>query len=210
MTNVAGLKSFADCMPNIQPKYSEEYLNGIKNEVFTRADEAGNKDGRITSDEVLEDLNIGFLLSGQNGQDTAKILTAAGSIPDVLVQYAGEDGEFSPEEYADFLNGDEWGAVLDAWHSSGKKAELELGWIDRAGIVDGAATKGEMKAGIAKNLIANGIDVDTAKIKELIDYYAGDDGTFSKEEYMELKNDSTYKEFIETHHVSPWFTRVEE
>ena len=32
--------------------YSKEYLNGIKNDVFTRMDKNGNSDGKITVNEA--------------------------------------------------------------------------------------------------------------------------------------------------------------
>ena len=52
---------------------------------------------------------------------------------------------------------------------------------------------------------ANNIDVDTKDIEKLIDKYAGEDGVFNKKEYMALKQDSTYKAFVEKYNVEPWF-----
>ena len=168
-------------------------------------DEEGNKDGKATVDEALNDLDIGSLLSGQNIIDTAKIAYAAKDIKKTLEEYAGEDGEFSAEEWADFINGDEWGGVLEAWHSSGEKAELEMSWIDKAGIEDGKTTKGEVKVGLLNNLEANGVDIDTEELEGLVDKYAGEDGTFTKKEYMQLKQDPLYNEYIEKYHITPWF-----
>lgn len=193
---------------NGQDGYSD-YLKGIQDTVFKRMDDpnngVSNGDGKVTVNEALYDLNIASLLSGQNEADTKKIKAAADKIPDVLKQYAGEDGVFTAEEWSKFLNGAEWDSVLDAWHSSGKKAELEMGWIDNAHIQDGAITKGEVKVGILNNLIANGINIDAAKIESLIDKYAGKDGTFTKSEYTALLNDPVYKNFVNKHGVRPWF-----
>ena len=73
--------------------YEHKYLNGIQNKTFKRMDGAGNKDGKVTVNEALDDLNIANLLSGQNEADAAKIKAAAEKIPEVLAKYAGEDGE---------------------------------------------------------------------------------------------------------------------
>jgi hypothetical protein len=187
-------------------KWDSAYLNGIQNETFKRMDGVGNKDGKVTVDEALKNLNIGSLLSGQNEADTAKIKAAADKIPDVLAKYAGQDGEFTAEEWANFLNGQEWGAVLDTWHSSGKDAKLEMGWIDKAhGIPDKAVTKGEVKVGILNNLLARGVDIDTTEIEAVIDKYAGEDGTFTHKEYMALREDPVYKDILNKYGVTPWF-----
>lgn len=187
-------------------KWDSGYLNDIKTQAFARMDGAGNKDGKVTVDEALKDLNIGSLLSGQNKADTAKIKAAADKIPDVLAKYAGQDGEFTAEEWANFLNGQEWGAVLNAWHSSGKEAKIEMNWIDNAhGIPDKAVTKGEVKVGILNNLLARGVDIDTTEIEAVIDKYAGEDGTFTQKEYMALREDPAYKAILNQYGVTPWF-----
>lgn len=188
-----------------QSKYDKEYLEDIEKIAFSRMDEAGNGDGKITVDEAFKDLDIGSLLSGQNLSDIAQIAYQAKDIEKVLEEYAGDNGEFSAEEWADFLNGEEWGGVLDAWHSSGKKAELEMSWIDKAGIEDGKTTKGEVKVGLIQNLDANGIDIDTTDLEALVDKYAGKDGTFSKSEYKKLMNDPIYKAYREIYNITPWF-----
>lgn len=185
--------------------YGQEYLSGIENEVFSRMDAAGNKDGKITTDEALKDLDVKGLMKGQNLIDAVKIAVAASDIEDTLVQYAGEDGEFSSEEWADFLNGDEWDKVLNAWHSSGKKAQLEMNWTDNAHIKDGAMTKGELKVGILNNLSNKGINIDTTQIEAIVDKYAGEDGTFTLKEYQSLKKDPTYKALVEKFGVTPWY-----
>ena len=187
-------------------KYDQEYLNGIKENAFKRMDSAGNGDGKITTDEAFKDLDIGSLLLGQNAEDSTKIMGAAQNIGEVISEYAGEDGEFTAEEWADFLNGDEWGNVLDAWHSSGSKAKLEMGWIDNAHIKDGITAKGEVKVGILNHLEKQGIDIQTMGLEAIIDKYAGDDGTFNLEEYRNLKNDPLYHDFIDKYNVAPWFS----
>ena len=187
-------------------KWDSAYLKGIQNETFKRMDGAGNKDGKVTVNEALNDLNIASLLSGQNKTDAAKIKAAAEKIPEVLAKYAGQDGEFTAEEWANFLNGQEWGAVLDAWHSSGKDAKLEMNWIDNAhGFPDKAVTKGEVKVGILNNLHARGVDIDTTEIEAVIDKYAGEDGTFTHKEYMALREDPVYKDIVNKYGVTPWF-----
>lgn len=195
---------------SINGNYSNDYLNGIKNETFKRMDSSengGNGDGKISIQEALNDLNIASLLSGQRPEEAAKLMDAASKIPDALAKYAGEDSVFSAEEWADFLNGSEWGNVLDIWHNSSKKAELEMGWIDNSStsVKDGQVTKGEVKVGILNNLAANNKKVDTTVIEALIDKYAGDDGVLTKEEYMALKSDPKYKAFIKEHNVTPFY-----
>ena len=193
--------------------FSQDYLQSITNGAFKRMDSAkngGNGDGKIDINEAFSDLDIGSLLSGQNIEDAQKIMKAAGNIGDALTKYAGDDSIFSAEEWASFINGDEWGSVMDAWHSSGKKAELEMNWIDNAHSKDGYTTKGELKVGILNNLSDQNIDVSTESLEKLIDKYAGDDGTFTKEEYMALKQDDEYKSFVEKYNVTPWFNINEE
>lgn len=190
--------------------YSQSYLADIENQTLKRIDSNGNNDGKVTVNEALKDLNIGSLLAGQNEADAAKIQKAAANIESVLKQYAGDDGEFNAKEWADFLNGKEWGAVLDAWHSSGKKTELEMKWTDQAHIPDTNVTKGEVKVGILNNLLNNqrlfnAKEVDTTQIEALINKYAGPDGTFTLEEFHQMKNDPMYKEFVERNNVVPWF-----
>ena len=187
-------------------KWDSEYLKEIENKALKQMDNSGNQDGKVTVEEALKDLNIEDLLSGQNETDTAKIKAKADKIYEVLTRYAGQDGEFTAEEWANFLNGQEWGAVLDAWHSSGKDANLEMNWIDNAhGIPDKAVTKGEVKVGILNNLLARGVDIDTTEIEAIIDKYAGEDGTFTQKEYMALREDPVYKDILNQYGITPWF-----
>ncbi len=196
---------------NSEANYPKEYLKGIKDTTLPRMDEAGNGDGKVTVDEALNDLNIGGLLNGQNADDTKKIKTAGKNIEQVLTKYAGTDGEFSAQEWADFLNSDEWGSVLDAWDSSEQKAKLEMDWIDNAHMSDGMTTKGEVKVGILNNLLYNkdkygmNVPTNTSEIEALIDKYASKDGTFTLQEYQQMKNDPAYKQFTEQYNVTPWF-----
>ncbi len=197
-------------MAEINPqKWDSAYLNEIKNEAFKRMDQAGNGDGQVTIDEAFEDLDIGSLLSGQSKEDCEKIFGAAQNINDVLDEYAGADGIFSPEEWADFLNGDEWDGVLDAWYSSGKMAEIEMNMIDNAHIKDGRVTKGEIKAGIFNNIISKNPNINTSELENIIDKYAGDDGTFSKDEYMQLRKDPLYDEITNQFGALPWLNDEE-
>ena len=186
-------------------KWDQEYLNGIQNESFKKIDGAGNNDNKVTVDEVLNDLNIPDLLLEQNEVDTAKIKAVADKIPEALVQYAGQDGEFTPEEYAEFLNGSEWGAVLEAWHSSGQDAKLEMNWIGNTNLPDIAVSKGDIKAGILNNFEVLGVNFDTTEIESVIDKYAGEDGMFTQKEYMALRKDPLYKDILKKYNVTPWF-----
>lgn len=90
-----------------------------------------------------------------------------------------------------------------------KKAEMEMSWIDDAHIKDGKLTKGEIKVGIRNSFVRKNPNADLTKLDAIIDKYAGDDGTFSKEEYMQLKNDPVYKKFVEQYGAHPWIN-VEE
>ncbi len=68
-------------------------------------DAAGNKDGKITTDEALKDLDVKGLMKGQNLIDAVKIAVVASDIEDTLVQYAGEDGTFTLKEYQSLKKG---------------------------------------------------------------------------------------------------------
>lgn len=43
-------------------------------------------------------MGIDRLLQGQSDEDAQQILEAAENMDDVLAEYAGDDGNFSPEE----------------------------------------------------------------------------------------------------------------
>lgn len=82
-----------------------------------------------------------------------------------------------------------------------------MGWIDEGsnGITkDQKCTKGEVKAGILNNMQKIDPTVDCSNIENIIDKYAGDDGTFTVEEYTALKNDPVYKAFLKKYHVNPF------
>lgn len=106
------------------------HLKSINNIAFKRMDTAGNKDCKVSVKEAYEDLNVNFMSEGQSATDTFKATFNTPDIPEVLKKYAGKDGEFSAKEWANFLNGDEWGEALEAWHSSEKMAELEKDWAE--------------------------------------------------------------------------------
>ena len=194
----------------VSNQYPKSYLKDIEDNTLKRMDSAkngGNGDGKVSVDEALTSLNIESYLDGQNEKDAKAISKASENILEVLTQYAGEDGIFDAQEWADFLNGEEWDKVIEAYNSSGKKAQKEMEWVDNSGIKDGKTTKGEIKVGILNNLQDKGYRVDTTEIEALIDKYAGDDGTFTLEEYQKMKSDEKYQEFIEEYNVSPWYQR---
>lgn len=190
--------------------YPKEYLDGIKNGAFKRMDAkeyGGNRDGKISTKEAYNGLNINSLFSNleKGSEEYNKLKTYVNKIPDAIKKYAGEDEEFSAEEWAQFINGSEWGQVLDIYHSSSGRAIQEMKWIDSAGIQDGNTTKGEIKVGIFNSLAnTNQKQVDTSEIELIIDDYAGDDGTFTVEEYMALKEDPEFKAFLEEYGIQPY------
>ena len=188
--------------------YSQDYLNGIK-ETFKRMDDVkngGNGDGKVNTYEAFQDLDTGSLFYGmQEGSDEYnRLKNSLSGLTEVLEQYAGDDGEFTAEEWADFINGDEWGEVLDAFHSSSARSRYEMDWIDNAHITDNECTKGEVKVGFLWDLAEKGIKVDTTSFEELIDKYAGEDGTFTAEEYTAMRKDPMYQAFVEKYGVAPY------
>jgi len=196
---------------NSNGKYSPEYLSQIENGVFKRADSiqnGGNGDGKVNVNEALKDLNIGGLLSGldKKSDEYKNLKSLTNKIPEVLAKYAGKDGTFTAREWADFLNGEEWGNVINTYHSSSNFAKIEMGWIDnsRGMYKDGQVTKGEIKVGIFNDLMQRGIKIDTTEIEALIDKYAGEDGTFTVEEYTNLKKDKKYAEFLKKYNATPF------
>ena len=190
-------------------KYPQQYLNEINDVLTNRMDGNGDKkDGKVTVSEAYNDLNIGSLLSGlKEGSNEYNMLKAlTDKIPETLKKYAGSDGIFQAEEWADFLNGNEWGAVIDQYHSSSNFSKIEMGWIDntKGMIPDGSVTKGEVKVGLLNKVIAINPNFDTTRIENLVDKYAGEDGTFTVEEYTAMKNDPEYKAFLNQFRVVPF------
>ena len=179
-------------------KYSKEYLNSITQVFQSRID--ANKDGKVTLDEAYKDINVSGLLAGlkEGSTEYIRLKVLTDKIPEAMKTYAGADGILQEEEWAEFLNGEEWGNVLDAYHSSSNFSKIEMGWIDNSeGMInDGQVTKGEVKAGIFNNLDIQNKRYYTAEIENLIDSYAGSDGAFTVEEYTALKNDPTYKDIF--------------
>ncbi len=196
---------------NNSNNYPKDYLNSIQNDVFKRMDgkeNGGNGDGQISLNEAYNDLNIGSLLSGlaPDSKEYSKLKSLTDNIPAALQKYAGNDGIFTANEWANFLNGSEWGQVLDTYHSSSNFAKIEMGWIDQSknNFNDGKVTKGEVKVGIYNNLMKSNSKVDITLIDALIDKYAGEDGTFTTEEYTQLKNDPYYKNFMKQNNITPF------
>ena len=97
----------------------QEYLDSIKNDAFNRIDGKGNNDGKVTIDEALKDLQDTVLSQMKNKNQLSA------NINEVLKQYAGEDKTFSAEEWAEFLNGDEWNNVLKQYRSEQKEVVQE-------------------------------------------------------------------------------------
>ena len=208
--------------------YDAGYLKSIKDVAFKRMDNAGTKDGKISVEEAYKDLDIGFMLEGQNATDTFKIASSTSDIPEVLKKYAGKDGEFSAKEWANFLNGDEWGEALEAWHSSEKMAELEKDWaeaenlyyqeiedvafkrMDAYGNKDGKITIDEALADLdIASLLEDQSAIDTikifssaSKIPEALEKYAGGDGEFSAKEWASFLNGDEWGEVLDAWHSS--------
>ena len=97
----------------------QEYLDSIKNDAFNRIDGKGNNDGKVTIDEALKDLQDTVLSQMKNKNQLSA------NINEVLKQYAGEDKTFSAEDWAEFLNGDEWNNVLKQYRSEQKEVVQE-------------------------------------------------------------------------------------
>ena len=80
-------------------EYPKGYLDAIENETFKRIDkERGNDDGKIQINEVLTDLNIPSLLSGQSQKDAAKLSKLTQNLPEILAKYAGDDGATTTDQ----------------------------------------------------------------------------------------------------------------
>ena len=196
-------------------KYPQEYLNGINDVLTNRMDgNGGKKDGKVTVNESYNDLNIGGLLQGlkEGSDEYNKLKALTDKVPEALAKYAGSDGIFQAEEWAEFLNGNEWGQVIDTYHSSSNFAKIEMGWIDNSKgmIPDGHVTKGEVKVGLLNNLqkmdLPNMYDKGAigGRLEALVDKYAGEDGTFTVEEYVAIKNDPEYKQILNDMHLVPF------
>lgn len=184
-------------------------MNEINEVLTNRIDGNGDKkDGKVTINEAYNDLNIGSLLSGlkEGSNEYNKLKALTDKVPEALKKYAGTDGIFQAEEWADFLNNNEWGAVLDQYHSSSNFSKIEMSWIDntKGMIPDGNVTKGEVKVGLLNKVIAINPNFDTTRIENLVDKYAGKDGIFTVEEYTAMKNDPEYKAFLNQFRVAPF------
>ena len=200
---------------NTNNKYSQQYYNEI-NDVFTnRMDgNGGKKDGKVTIKEAYNDLDIPSLFFGleKGSAEYKKLKSLTDKIPDTLKKYAGSDGIFQAEEWANFINGKEWGDVLDSFHSSSGFSAIEMDWVDKSRncIQDGQCTKGEVKVGLLNNfdkiklpLIFDKERISN-KIEAIVDKYAGEDGTFTVAEYTAMKNDPEYKQIIKDFGLFPF------
>ena len=190
-------------------RYSQQYLTGINDMLTNRMDgNGGEKEGKVTVNEAYNDLDIGSLLSGlkEGSNEYNKLKALTNKVPDALKKYAGSDGIFQAEEWADFLNGEEWGVVIDQYHSSSNFTKLEMKWIDNNNgmFSDGKVTKGEVKVGLLNKVLEINPNFDTSKIEKLIDKYAGEDGTYTVEEYTAMKSDPEYKAFLKQFQVVPF------
>lgn len=192
----------------ISNRYSNEYLNAVRQAMAANIDgNGGKKDGKVTVQEALNSLNIGGILYGikEDTQEYKNLKTLADNIPQTVQKYAGKDGVFQAYEWANFLNGNEWGQFLELHRSSSKSLKQEMQKIEQSqeGFKDGLLSKGELKVGIINNLRKIAPFINTAMIESIIDKYAGQDGIFSVEEYAALKKDPCYDLFLKTFKVSP-------
>ena len=193
-------------LDGITSKYPPEYLKSIEFIMAKRMDgNGGKKDGKVTVNEALNDLNISSLFSGlrKGSFEYINLWSLTSNMTKVLKRYAGSDGIFQPKEWAAFLNGNEWGAVLEQYHSSSNFAQMEMRRIDNSNgvITDGKLTKGDVKTSILNKILKIDRNFDTTQIEDLIDVYAGKDGTFTLSEYTALKNNPVYKAVLKKYHL---------
>jgi hypothetical protein len=175
---------------------------------------SGKKDGKVTVNEAYKDLQVGSLFADlkEGSQEYNRLKALTDKIPEALSKYAGKDGVFQAKEWADFLNGKEWGQVLDAYHSSSNFAQLEMKWIDnsKGAYNDGNITKGEVKVGLFNSLEKTKLPANCDKeairnkLEDIVEKYVGDDGVFTLEEYTKMKNDPEYKQLLKEYHLYPF------
>ena len=202
--------------------YSLDYLNDIKKNQLDKGDlkeNGGDGDGNLSVNEAFNNLALDSVFNHLSGDGAEEKLNGIKSnVGNVLAKYAGDDGNFSAQEYADFLNGDEWNSVLswldevdNAFYgevetqkdalklSQDEKQELrqEMNFIEQDYYNDGVLSKGEFTVHILNDLFQRGVDVDTSEIETLIDKYAGKNGSFGAKEYYLLKQDETFKNFLQ-------------
>lgn len=191
--------------------FSSSYLNSIRQTFNSRIDgnTDGKKDGKITVAEAYRDLNISDMLSGLNpsSQEYNRIKSATDRVPQALRNYAGSDGVFTENEWANFLNGAEWGAALDAYHSTSRWAEHEMSSIDEASDRNGRVSVGEVKAGLLNSISETYSSFNTTELEAIVDNYAGNDGIFSKEEYTRMLNDPKYRNIINQTGATPYYSK---
>ena len=107
-----------------QPRneYSQEYLLGCSQSLQI-ADKCGDNDGQASLQEVYTLLGVKSMLDiVKKDNDNSKYLMMKdliNNLPNVLAKYAGNDGYFTPEEYADFVNNsEEWTQILSIYTST--------------------------------------------------------------------------------------------
>lgn len=165
----------------------------------------GNGDGKASVDEALKDLNIQALFQGleENSDEYKNLKKYTDKIPAALAKYAGNDNEFTDEEWDKFLNSEEWSKVIDTHKQSSNYAEIEMGWVDNNQTKDSVVTSVEVKAEIYSKFARTHASEDSSILKivsELIDKYAGSDNKFTKEEYINMLKDSTYSNFMKKYY----------
>lgn len=174
--------------------------------------EYGNGDGKVDINEAYKSLKIGLmLLMNQGSKDAEKIKASSDGMKETLAKYSGADGTFSAQEWAEFLNGKEWGRVLDDFNASSGRAKLEMSWIDQVHNNDGKVTIGEIGSSLWNNLVTNVHKPSESQhkfITETLKKYAKDDGIFSLEEYQALKQDKEYETFIQKNDLTAWYIGI--
>ncbi|MBQ3642352.1 hypothetical protein II906_10590, partial [bacterium] len=203
---------FIDTNGNLK---QDDYLNDIQDVMDNRMDgnKAGKKDGKVSYEEAYNDLDIPDLFDGlQEGSDEYnKLKTLTDKIPEALKKYIGSDGQLQAEEWSKFLNGPEWGAVLDQFHSSSNWASFQMSWIKISNEMDRNVdvTKDIVTKGLLSNLKKNyssdnQFNSVSNRLKALVEKYAGKDGVFTVKEYTAMLNDSEYKQLIDKYHLTPY------
>ena len=170
---------------NAANKFSKSYLNSCANNLKGLD---ANGDGKVSLEEFKEKLSI---FDDKELNEQAK---------DLMSKFVDNDGCVTAEGYAQWLNSEEYGKILDKYKSSTTFSEIEMDMIENSqdSFKDGKITKGEVKVDLL-NRLPDG--VDGSKMEALIDKYAGKDGIFTVEEYTKLKNNPEFKAFLKEHNI---------
>lgn len=188
-----------------QNSYQQEIQNS-----FARMDSqanGGNGDGKVSVDEALNDLDIPSLFSNldENSDEYKNLKKYTDKVPAALAKYAGNDKEFTTDEWDKFLNGSEWLNVIDTYHKTSSFAKDEMSWIDAKYTEDSNVTTTEVVAYLYSHFASQKQDTNEdfsvlKTITNLIYKYAGSDSKFTKEEYTQMLNDSTYSAFVKKYY----------